>query len=54
MGLGFEQNMPISLCVFSDEVKTKGKLSNIKSVNASVSVLGAIYAKELGFGGASI
>ena len=50
-GLGFEQNMPISLCIFSDEVKTKGKLSNIKSVNASVSVLGAIYAKEFGFEG---
>ena len=51
-GVGFEQNIPISLCVFSDEVKTKGKLSNVKSVNASVSVVGAIYAKEFGFGGA--
>jgi len=48
-GLGFEANIPISLCVFSDEVKTMGRLSNIKSVNAAVSVLGAIYAKELGF-----
>jgi len=48
-GVGFEQNIPISLCVFSDEVKTKGKLSNVKSVNALVSVLGAICAKELGF-----
>ena len=48
-GLGFKQNNPISLCVFSDEVKTMGRLSNIKSVNAAVSVLGAIYAKELGF-----
>jgi len=48
-GLGFKQNIPISLCVFSDEVKTTGKLSNIKSVNAAVSVLGAIHAKELGF-----
>ena len=48
-GLGFKQNIPISLCVFSDEVKTIGRLSNIKSVNAAVSVLGAIYAKELGF-----
>ncbi len=47
--LGFEQNTPLSLCVFSDEVKTKGKLSNVKSVNALVSVLGALYAKELGF-----
>ena len=26
-----------------------GRLSNIKSVNASVSVLGAIHARELGF-----
>ncbi len=50
-GVRFKQNIPISLCVFLDEVKTKGKLSNIKSVNASVSVLGAIYAKEFGFGG---
>ena len=48
-GVGFKQNIPLSLCVFSDEVKTLGKLSNIKSVNAAVSVLGAIYAKELGF-----
>ena len=48
-GLGFKQNIPISLCVFSDEVKTIGRLSNIKSVNAAVSVLGAIHAMELGF-----
>jgi len=48
-GLGFEQNIPVSLCVFSDEVKTIGRLSNIKSVNAAVSVLGAIHARELGF-----
>ena len=48
-GFGFEQNVPVSLCVFSDEVKTMGGLSNIKSVNAAVSVLGAIHAKELGF-----
>jgi len=47
--LGFKHNTPISLCVFSDEVKTMGRLSNIKSVNAAVSVLGAIHAKELGF-----
>ena len=47
-GLGFKQNIPLSLCVFSEEVKTMGRLSNIKSVNAAVSVLGAIYAKELG------
>ena len=48
-GLGFEQNIPVTLCLFSDEVKTIGRLSNIKSVNAGVSVLGAIHAKELGF-----
>ena len=48
-GFGFEQNIPVSLCVFSDELKTMGRLSNIKSVNAAVSVLGAIHAKELGF-----
>ena len=47
--VGFTQNVPTSLCVFSDEVKTKGKLANIKSVNALVSVIGAIYANELGF-----
>ena len=51
-GLGFKQNIPLSLCVFSNEVKTIGRLSNIKSVNAAVSVLGAIHAKELGFGNA--
>ena len=48
-GYGFEQNTPVSLCVFSDEVKTMGRLSNIKSVNAAVSVLGAIHAKKLGY-----
>jgi branched-chain amino acid aminotransferase len=48
-GLGFELNTPISLCVFSDEQKTKGKISNIKSINAVVSVLGAMHAKENGF-----
>ena len=48
-GLSFVKNTPISLCVFSDEQKTKGKVSNIKSVNALVSVLGAIHAKENGF-----
>ena len=48
-GLGFKKNIPISLCEFSDEVKTIGRLSNIKSINAAVSVLGAIHAKELGF-----
>jgi branched-chain amino acid aminotransferase len=48
-GSGFKQNIPLSLCVFSEEVKTMGRISNIKSVNAAVSVLGAIYAKELGF-----
>jgi len=48
-GLGFELNTAISLFVFSDEVKTIGKISNIKSVNALVSVLGAIHAKENGF-----
>ena len=48
-GLGFEINAPISLFIFSDEVKTTGNISNIKSVNALVSVLGAIQAKEHGF-----
>jgi len=48
-GFEFEQNTPVSLCVFSDEVKTMGRLSNIKSVNAAVSVLGAIHAKNLGY-----
>ncbi len=48
-GSGFVKNTPISLCVFSDEQKTKGRVSNIKSVNALVSVLGAIHAKENGF-----
>ncbi|MDC0249441.1 aminotransferase class IV [Flavobacteriales bacterium] len=48
-GAGFKLNPKISLCVFYDEVKTKGKISNIKSINAIVSVLGAIYAKESGF-----
>jgi len=48
-GSGFVKNTSISLCVFADEQKSKGKISNIKSVNALVSVLGAIHAKENGF-----
>ena len=48
-GSAFAINTPISLCIFSDEQKTKGKISNIKSVNALVSVLGAIHAQENGF-----
>ena len=48
-GSGFVKNTQITLCVFSDEKKTKGKISNIKSVNALVSVLGAIHAKANGF-----
>ena len=48
-GSEFEINKPMSLCIFSDEVKAKGKLSNVKSINALVSVLGAMYAKEKGF-----
>ena len=48
-GSSFVKNTPISLCVFSDEQKTTGRVSNIKSVNALVSVLGAIHAKENGF-----
>ena len=45
-GNQFHQNSSISLCVFNEEVKTKGKLSNIKSSNALVSILAAIYANE--------
>jgi len=45
-GSQFHQNLAISLCVFNEEVKTKGKLSNIKSSNALVSILSAIYAKK--------
>ena len=48
-GDGFILNKPISLCFFKEEKKTKGKLSNIKSSSALVSVLAAIYAKERGF-----
>lgn len=45
-GNQFHQNSSISLCVFNEEAKTKGKLSNIKSSNALVSILAAIYAKK--------
>ena len=48
-GSAFAINTPISLCIFSDEQKTKGKISNIKSVNALVSVLWAIHSQENGF-----
>lgn len=45
----FINNKPVSLCIFKDEYKAKGKLSNLKSINSLVSVLGAIYAKEKRF-----
>ena len=46
IGSRFVRNTPVSLCIFSDEKKSKGRVSNIKSANALVSVLGAIHAKE--------
>ncbi len=43
---GFTHNTPIKLCAYREQLKAKGSLSNIKSSNALVSVLGAIYARE--------
>ena len=48
-GRSFLKINPISLCIFSNECKTKGHASNIKSINALPSILAAIYAKENDF-----
>ena len=49
IGYAFRQNDPISLCFYDVECKGSGSLSNIKSVNSLVSVLGSIHAKENDF-----
>ena len=48
-GEGFCVVKPIRLCFYTDEIKTKSKLSTIKSCNALVSVLSSIYARENNF-----
>lgn len=48
-GEGFSVVKPVKLCFYTDEVKTKNKLSTIKSCNALVYVLSSIYARENNF-----
>jgi len=48
-GLGFQLNKAISLCFYKEEIKTKSKVSTIKSCNALVSVLSSIYARGNNF-----
>jgi branched-chain amino acid aminotransferase len=48
-GLGFQLNKAISLCFYKEEIKTKSKISTIKSCNALVSVLSSIYARGNNF-----
>jgi len=45
----FVLNNKESLCFYNEEVKSKGKLSNIKSANALVSVMSSIYARGNNF-----
>ena len=42
----FKINNPISLCIFSKQLKSKSNLSNIKSINSLIPVLASIYAME--------
>ena len=48
-GEGFNVVKPVKLCFYTDEIKTKSKLSTIKSCNALVSVLSSIYARGNNF-----
>ena len=48
-GLGFQLNKAISLCFYKEEIRTKSKISTIKSCNALVSVLSSIYARGNNF-----
>ena len=48
-GQNFVLNNKESLCFYNEEVKTKGKLSNIKSANALVSVMSSLFANEKAF-----
>lgn len=45
----FVLNNKESLCFYNEEVKSKGKLSNIKSANALVSVMSSLFANEKEF-----
>ena len=48
-GKNFVLNHKESLCFYNEQVKTKGKLSNIKSANALVSVMSSLFANEKEF-----
>ena len=45
----FDLNNKESLCFYNEEVKSKGKLSNIKSTNALVYVMSSLFANEKEF-----
>jgi len=42
----YQKNAPISACFYNDDFKTLGALSNIKSLNALVSILASMYASK--------
>ena len=42
----YQKNVPISACFYNDDFKTLGALSNIKSLNALVSILASMYASK--------
>ncbi|MDG1426683.1 MAG: aminotransferase class IV [Flavobacteriales bacterium] len=53
-GFSYKQNNAISICLFSDEYKSRGLLSSLKSSNSLLYILGTIYAKSKGFENALI
>jgi branched-chain amino acid aminotransferase len=53
-GLSYKQNNSISICLFSDEYKSRGLLSSLKSSNSLIYILGTIYAESKGFENALI
>ena len=48
-GEEYKYNSPISLCVYDDENKALGSLSNLKSSNSLIYILASIYACENNF-----
>lgn len=53
-GFSYKQNNAISICLFSDEYKSRGLLSSLKSSNSLIYVLATIYAKSKEFENALI
>ena len=48
-GKAYKYNSPISLCVYDDDYKALGSLSNLKSANSLIYILASIYARNNNF-----